>query len=172
MVAAAPLNDAIAVPVEAVPSAITAEVVAPAAAKPPAVPATAPPNPPIKTPAPTETSRNSSAVYSGSFISSFEYFSNSGLPCMFSIKSANSSKLLKIDNSVLPTLSICFVVFLLFSSNLLIALLCIRFADSIVSFASFIFIPPLIPEPTPATAAAAAIPPKINGNGINLSPCS
>ena len=62
LVAATPLREAIAVPVDAVPKAMTAAVVAPAAAKPPAVPAAAPPNPPSSTPAPTEVLFNSSAV--------------------------------------------------------------------------------------------------------------
>ena len=51
-------------PVEAVPSSITADDVAPAAAIPPAVPTAAPPNPPRITPAPTETFFNSSLSYS------------------------------------------------------------------------------------------------------------
>ena len=46
------------------------------------------------------------------------------------------------------------------------------FASFTVSLASFIFTPPRMPEPTPATPATAAIPPMINGNGISLPPHS
>lgn len=78
-VAATPLRLDIAVPVEAVPSSITADDVAPAAAIPPAVPTAAPPNPPRITPAPTETFFNSSLSYSGNFTPSLLYSLNCGL---------------------------------------------------------------------------------------------
>ena len=58
LVAAAPLNPEMAVPVEATPTAVTAAVVAPEAATAPAVPTAAPPKPPKITPAPTETFLN------------------------------------------------------------------------------------------------------------------
>lgn len=54
-VAAIPLKEEIAVPVEAEPRVITTAVVAPDAANPPAVPKVAPPKPPISTLAPTDT---------------------------------------------------------------------------------------------------------------------
>ena len=63
LVAAIPLREAVAVPVEAVPNAMTAAVVAPAAAKPPAVPRAAPPKPPKSTPAPMEICSSSSRLY-------------------------------------------------------------------------------------------------------------
>ena len=78
-VAATPLKDAMAVPVDAVPNAITADVVAPAAANPPNVPAAAPPTPPKSTPAPTETVFNSSLSYVGRLTPSLLYCSNLGL---------------------------------------------------------------------------------------------
>ena len=78
--AATPERLAIAVPVDAVPKAITAAVVAPAAANPPAVPTAAPVIPPRRTPAPTDTFFNSSASYFGNSTSFFLYPLNSGLP--------------------------------------------------------------------------------------------
>lgn len=90
MSAAAPERLAIAVPVEALPSAVTAAVVAPAAANPPAVPNVAPPSAPRRTPAPTYAFCNSSGLYSGKLIFSFLYPLNSGLFCILSMISGKS----------------------------------------------------------------------------------
>jgi hypothetical protein len=78
-VAAAPLCVDIAVPVEAVPSAITADVVMPAAAKPPNVPNAAPVTPPARTAAPTVAFLSSLGVNLSSFTLAPMIFSILGL---------------------------------------------------------------------------------------------
>ena len=89
LVAAAPLKAEIAVPVEAVPRAMTAAVVAPDAANPPAVPKAAPLKPPTRTLAPTDAFLISSPSNFG--IDTFPIFTsaNSGRFLIRSNKSEN-----------------------------------------------------------------------------------
>ena len=165
LVAATPLNDAIAVPVEAVPKAITAAVVAPAAAKPPAAPKPAPPSPPRRTPAPTDTSLIFSPSYFGSETPFLEYVSKVGLFLICSNKSENSLKLCRISSSNFPSLSIFFVVVSFSFSNLAMFLSWRLWAAFAVSFASFIFLAPCAATPTPVVPATTAAP--FNAMGIN-----
>ena len=166
LVAATPVRDAIAVPVDAVPNAITAAVVAPAAAKPPAVPTAAPPRPPSSTPAPMETCFSSSALYCGRLTSPIWHSLKSGRFWIFSIISENFSKLLRISISLLPRRSMTSFASSLFFLNLFWLSSCISCAASLVFLASLIFAAPLTPRPTPLIPAAIAPIPKIIGNGI------